>query len=56
MQLHLNATKPPDMTFSPSGGNLTVFGELVVEVIPPMHKGIQQAFALGMVRQSRERD
>ena len=50
MQLDLNATKPPIMTFSPSGGNLTVFGEMKVEVVSPTNKTIQEAFTLGMVR------
>ena len=50
MQLQLNATKPPIMIFSPSGGNLTVFGEMFVNVVNPANKSIQQAFVLGMVR------
>lgn len=50
MQVQLNATKPPDMTFLPSGGNLTVFGETIVEVVNPTNKTIQQAFVLGMVK------
>ena len=54
MQLHLNATKPPDITFSSSGGNLTIFGEVDVEVMPPTTKSLQQAFALGMVREFEE--
>lgn len=53
MQLELNATKPPDMTFSPSGGNLTVFGETIVEVVNPTNKSVQLAFVLGMVRDTR---
>ena len=57
MQLHLNATKPPDITFSSSGGNLTIFGDVVVEVVSPTNKSLQQAFALGMVREFEgERD
>ena len=52
MQLDLNATKPPIMTFSPSGGNLTVFGEMKVEVVSPTNKTVQEAFTLGMVRAS----
>ena len=50
MELQLKATKPPDMTFSPSlGGNLTVFGDMTVNVINPTNKTSQEAFVLGMV-------
>ena len=51
MQLHLNATKPPDILFSSSGGNLTIFGDVDVEVVSPTNKSLQQAFALSMVRE-----
>ena len=50
MQLNLKATKPPDFTFSASeGGNLTVFGDMAVEVVSPTNSTIQLAFVLGMV-------
>ncbi|CAI8057853.1 Lipopolysaccharide-binding protein [Geodia barretti] len=50
MQLDLNATKPPDFTFSPSlGGNLTVFGDMAVEVVSPTNKSMQLAFVLGLI-------
>ena len=51
MQLDLNATKPPVLTFSPSlGGNLTVYGDMAAEVVSPTNKSMQLAFLLGMVR------
>ena len=50
MQLDLNSTKPPDFTFSASlGGNLTVFGDMAVEVVSPTNKSMQLAFVLGLV-------
>ena len=50
MQLDLKATKPPDFTFSASeGGNLTVFGDMAVDVVSPTNSSIQLAFVLGMV-------
>ena len=49
MVLDLQATKPPDVSFSTSGGNLTVFGHMSVNVVNPKDKKMQQAFVLGMV-------
>ena len=56
MQLNLNATKPPDFTFSPAlGGNLTVFGDMAAEVISPSNKSMQLAFTLGLVSPPQHR-
>ena len=50
MELDLNATKPPDMIFSAAaGGDLTVIGDMRVDVVNPKTKATQEAFTLGMV-------
>ena len=46
----LNATKPPLLTLTQSGGNFFVFGDVLVYVIHPGNSSDKQlAFVLGSV-------
>ena len=50
MELELNATKPPLLTLTPSGGNFTVFGDVLVNVLQLGNSSDKQlAFILGSV-------
>ena len=50
MELTLNATKPPVLKLSPSGANVTVFGDVLVYVLKPGNSSnTELAFTLGAV-------
>ena len=50
MELVLNATKPPLLTLTPTGGTFFVFGDVLVYVIHPGNSSDKElAFVLGAV-------
>ena len=49
MQLIIKAVKPPLVLVTPSDINITIPGSMVVQVIQPPNKTMQEAFELGVV-------